>query len=593
MINAFNKKGSWVIITAIIVFSLLFPFTSLGQTSNFPIRKISGYVSNLGKPFSGVNVRTSDSLHGTVTDVRGLYEIEARPGDILRYSYVGFQNIDIVVEDITTLLNVEMFQIVNQLKEVVVKSKKIGKNSRIPEEENKKIKTKFGDIDLRSAGYKVDHVSGDDLNLGAPNLEEAIRVKFSRFRPVLSIVNKFKQPIWVVDGVIFETNNLTPQTFNFAEESSIIVVRPPNIDIANVKDVFFLRGLSATVRYGSIASAGAYIVTTRSFDFSQNTIKAREDALNKVIYQNDAISYEKYSRYEPLYLSIYDSVPSLTEATKIFEKEAFKLRWNPYYNLAVAQKLRNRFGENLTSNQILETTRDQHADNPEVLKSLAYFSQMRRQYDEAVLIYRKLLALRPDYAQSYRDLANSLTETNAYEQAWKVYMQYLNKTSKLTETGIDKMVFDETQWLFTQKKNQLPLETKLETTDPKEMQQDVRLVFEWSASEAEFEMEFVNPDKLVFVYDHTYKNKNEQFTEEKTKGYSSDQFYIDTLNGQWLVNLTYHGNKKYDPTYLKVTTFYNWGKTSQGQITKVFKLLLTGTKTNLLMLSPASLASRE
>jgi tetratricopeptide (TPR) repeat protein len=284
----------------------------------------------------------------------------------------------------------------------------------------------------------------------------------------------------------------------------------------------------------------------------------------------------------------------LTEAYKLFENEAYNLQLSPYFGLAVAQKLRARFGENLISNQILETSRNQHADNPEVLKSLAYFLQSQRQYNDALLIYRKLLALRPDYAQSYRDLANSLVETKAYEQAWKTYMQYLNKTGELTESGIDKLVFDEMQGLFNQKRKQLPPEAGMETADPEETQQDVRLVFEWNTSEAEFELEFVNPGKQVFVFDHTYKNNNELFTDEKTKGYSSEKFYIETLGiGQWMVNLTYHGNKKYDPTYLKVNIYYNWGKANQRQETKVFNLLQTGIKTNLLMLSQANLVAQE
>jgi hypothetical protein len=589
MINVFNKKGCWRIITAIIVISFLFSFTGLGQTSNFPIRKISGYVSNFGKPFSGANVRIYGSLRGTVTDARGFYEIDARPGEMLRFSYIGFQNIDIVVEDVTELLNVEMFEIVNQLKEVTVQKKRHGKNDIASGERPKKVKTNFGDIDLRSAGTKIDYVSGDDLNLASVSLGDAVSTKFSNFRPLLSIVNKFKKPIWVIDGVIFGSNT-TPSTINtdFLDNSI------PFIDLSNVKEIFFLRGLAATVRYGAAGSAGVYVVTTRAFDFSQNTQKAREDALNKVTYQNDAISYENYSRYEPLYISAYDSISSLTEAYKLFENEAYNLQLSPYFGLAVAQKLRARFGENLISNQILETSRNQHADNPEVLKSLAYFLQSQRQYNDALLIYRKLLALRPDYAQSYRDLANSLVETKAYEQAWKTYMQYLNKTGELTESGIDKLVFDEMQGLFNQKRKQLPPEAGMETADPEETQQDVRLVFEWNTSEAEFELEFVNPGKQVFVFDHTYKNNNELFTDEKTKGYSSEKFYIETLGiGQWMVNLTYHGNKKYDPTYLKVNIYYNWGKANQRQETKVFNLLQTGIKTNLLMLSQANLVAQE
>lgn len=492
---------------------------------------------------------------------------------------MGFRSIEIVVEDITRILNVDMYEEVNELEEVSISKTKKSEHGVTVMGKPSKMKTNFGTIDVGSSGYSIEYVSGDELNLAAINLATAIQGKFPNAggRSTLSI-NNAKPPIWEIDGVIYADN-------------------PPFIDLSTIKEVFFLKSLAGTVKYGTIAVGGIYIVKTRQNDFSrklQEKKRIQQEILNKEYFQNDALPYNQYAEFEPPYLKRFDSLTTAESVFQAYTESGDNLKTDAYYALAVAQKLHQKFGASPYINQIMETTRDRHPDNPEVLKSLAYFLQAQGQYDEALVIYRKLLALRPDYAQSYRDLANSLVETKAYGQAWKTYMQYLNKTGKLTETGVDKLVFDEMQELFNQKRKQLPPEAGMETAGPEETQQDVRLVFEWDTSEAEFEIEFVNPGNQVFVFDHTYKNNNELFTDEKTKGYSSEKFYIETLGtGQWMVNLTYHGNKKYDPTYLKATIYYNWGRANQHQETKVFKLLQTGIKTNLLMLSQANLVVQD
>ena len=51
------------------------------------------------------------------------------------------------------------------------------------------------------------------------------------------------------------------------------------------------------------------------------------------------------------------------------------------------------------------------------------------------------------------------------------------------------------------------------------------------------------------------------------------QFLIDeALQGVWRINLKYHGNKSYEPTYLKATVYYNYGRPSQKKEIKVIAM---------------------
>jgi uncharacterized protein YfaP (DUF2135 family) len=109
------------------------------------------------------------------------------------------------------------------------------------------------------------------------------------------------------------------------------------------------------------------------------------------------------------------------------------------------------------------------------------------------------------------------------------------------------------------------------------------MVFEWNTSEAEFELEFVSPDRRVYTFDHSLEANGDLITKEKMLGYSSKMFVIEDLGkGDWLVNITYKGNKKTVPTFLKLTTYFNWGKPSEKRDVNVYKLDIQNQKASLL-----------
>ena len=76
------------------------------------------------------------------------------------------------------------------------------------------------------------------------------------------------------------------------------------------------------------------------------------------------------------------------------------------------------------------------------------------------------------------------------------------------------------------------------------------------------------------------------------KGYSCEEFLVDgSLPGRWQVNVDYKGNKKLEPTYLKVTSYYNYGTTSQRKEVQVYRLGLRNVNQKLFQLNNSSLIS--
>jgi hypothetical protein len=216
--------------------------------------------------------------------------------------------------------------------------------------------------------------------------------------------------------------------------------------------------------------------------------------------------------------------------------------------------------------------RIRYSDNPVALKALAYSLEENDRLEDALILYIEIFKRRPRYAQSYRDLANMYTLTENYTKALGLYARY--QTSRRLDTvtgaldGIDDIIRTEYNNLMTVKASSLSGGTA--QAEPSDYE-GIRILIEWNNSEAEFDLQFVNPENQYLIWNHSLENNEARILDEKTKGYSSEQFLIDrSLPGRWRINLKYLGNKSFEPTTFKATVYYDFGMPSQRRVVKVF-----------------------
>ena len=100
-----------------IVLYLAFVFSLMGysQTS-----LVSGNVSDASGPIPAVNVVIEGTTNGTQTDFDGNFEIEAKKGDTLVFSYIGYKSEYVTIENIEKFLKVVLEEDSALLEEVVI-----------------------------------------------------------------------------------------------------------------------------------------------------------------------------------------------------------------------------------------------------------------------------------------------------------------------------------------------------------------------------------------------------------------------------------------------------------------------------------------
>lgn len=576
-----NKTLSLTIIALMVSVSLL------GQDYKLSPQNIRGVITHQGMALANVNITIDGHNIDQKTNTDGFYNLKANIGSIIEYSYDGLKTVLIIVEDVTNVLNIKMVIQEEELEAVLVITQKKALDSIL--KGNKSFKTASGVFNPKASGFRTIFIEGDRINFGYTSLTEALRGKFAGYRiiggkPFLrgagGSITQLKPAIWDIDG--------------------LIVFDDPLLDLSQIKDIHVINAAQASTRYGNLGAGGVIIVRTKYRDFGKPEVrKAKIEEItalftNKNFYNNDAVALNKNLLFTNAYTNTIKSFADNQKAIEYYNQTLKNKIHNVDEHLIIAQNFSSFYNDDIMASEILKGQATKHYGNPEILKAIAYQMQMMGFKKEALKTYKTIFKLRPKYAQSYRDLANAYRENGLYNKAWRLYMGYLVQGNKVDGNGIGELIYSEMEWLYFNKGNQVASKLKFipKNENRNAFSNDVRFVFEWNTSEAEFNLEFVNQKKQAFVFEHSLDKNQKLIIDEKQKGYSSKAFIIDdlgTATAEWLVNLSYFGNKKSMPTYLKVTTYYHWGKPNQIEKTMVYKLQKEETKIQLLKFNKQAL----
>jgi len=228
-----------------LTFGIMMSLVVLGQQV-----RVSGTVTDAADRMTlpGVNVVVRGTLTGTITDINGAYTLMASPGDVLVFTFIGYLPQEVPVGD-QTVINVALRTDVQALDEVVVigygtvkKSDATGSVAAVSSKDfNKGAITSPQDLLVgKSAGVVITTAGG------APGSGATIRVRGG------SSLNASNDPLIIIDGVPIDNNNVS------GSSNILSFVNPNDIETFTV-----LKDASATAIYGSRASNGVILITTK------------------------------------------------------------------------------------------------------------------------------------------------------------------------------------------------------------------------------------------------------------------------------------------------------------------------------------------
>jgi iron complex outermembrane receptor protein len=233
------------IVSVILFLSVLIPLTALAQEKRITGKIISAEDKT---PLPGVTIVEKGTTNGTATDVDGNYTISVNENAVLVFSSIGYGSKEVSVAGLSKL-DVSLEIEVSSLKEIVVtgygtteKKDLTGSVISLSDRNfNKGVMTSPQDLILgKIAGVQVTQGSG------APGSAAQIRIRGG------SSVNASNDPLIIIDG--FPIDNNGPAGL----ANSLSSINPNDIESFTV-----LKDASATAIYGSRASNGVIIITTK------------------------------------------------------------------------------------------------------------------------------------------------------------------------------------------------------------------------------------------------------------------------------------------------------------------------------------------
>ena len=224
---------------------MMVPAMLMAQTT----RKVSGTVTDeAGEPLIGVTVMAVGSQAGGVTDFDGNYSVNVPAGTTqLQFSYVGYQKQTLDITEQT--LNVQMLSD-NQLNEVVVIGYGVQKKTDLTGAISSVGEKDFNHGVITSAEQLVNgKISGVQITNGggSPTAGATIRIRGG------ASLNASNDPLIVIDGVPMEIGQSITGSGN-----PLSLINPNDIETMTV-----LKDASSTAIYGSRASNGVIIITTK------------------------------------------------------------------------------------------------------------------------------------------------------------------------------------------------------------------------------------------------------------------------------------------------------------------------------------------
>ena len=293
------------------------PVPNNASPSNIQQSDIRGKVTSAsGEPLIGAAVKVRESGVTTITDINGSFSFKNVATDaVLIVSYIGFQTTEVNVSsknDLTIVLQEQP----SALNEVVI----VGYGTQKRELVTSAIGSfKMKDEDVRQVSSPArmleGKIAGVNLSIGSGNLAAAERVTIRG----ISSISAGNNPLYVVDGVPINNSNMS--IFDFGENYSPLAT----LNHADIESIEVLKDAASAAIYGSRASNGVILITTKSGKNGKTVVKAdittgfSEFAdKNKLKIANSDLYVQQFNEGQENYNKQYDlSVGSANYKTPI------------------------------------------------------------------------------------------------------------------------------------------------------------------------------------------------------------------------------------------------------------------------------------
>ncbi|MGV8827536.1 MAG: SusC/RagA family TonB-linked outer membrane protein [Breznakibacter sp.] len=290
-------------------------------------RTITGNVKDAadGSALPGVSVVVKNTTQGTITSFNGDFSIEAEQGRTLVFSFIGYKPQEVTIDG-TTTFNIRLEQDIQGVEEVVVIGYGVSKKKDLTGAVQTVSVKDFNQGAITSpqqlVNGKIAGVQIVDAG-GAPGAKSTIRIRGG------SSINASNDPLIIIDGVPIANGDIS------GSRNPLDIVNPNDIETFTV-----LKDASATAIYGSRASNGVILITTKKGTGSKLTIDYTGNVSMATVAKT--VDMLNADEYRTLFNQKFPSNTNLLgQASTDWQDEIYENAISTDHNLSFAGNIKN------------------------------------------------------------------------------------------------------------------------------------------------------------------------------------------------------------------------------------------------------------
>ncbi len=553
---------------------------------------IQGTVYLDNKPASNVQVTVKGITDSFLTDASGNFSIAAEVGDTLMVKSRESKAIQLVPIEVMAHTDVFIDASVLALEEVIVVEQK-------RKQEETTVNTAYGPKNSASVGYAVSSIGEEDISTVEVVTDEVLNNRIAGLQVGKkggegaegglgraeirgrNTLNMNPYALLVIDGTPLQRSSKTTDMMTGAYSESISGY--DFIDPGNIAEITVLKGLAATNLYGSEGSNGVILITTKTAAGGGNKGAEKKDL---ALLQNNKYNENEMAQIgaDSFMEKALKGITSIGEAYETYRSLKEVNKGNAAFFLDAYTYFRDK--DKIIAGRVISNLMESAGLDVASLRMVAYSLSATGDYTNALTIYEEIIKMAPKDVNAYFNRAQAKRESGAYKETIDelIALANGNKYFSVNAQGISKTLDREIKNLVFQHKGQLA-DANLAPEYLNNNRFKARLVFEWNIAGADFELQFVNPQKRFFNWKHTSAELKERIEDEIKNQYRIEEFeFYGDVAGQWVFNAKYLGpqiQKKEVPLIVKCTLYKNFGYPSQTKEELLVYFTTTNEKKNI------------
>ncbi|RIV68889.1 TonB-dependent receptor plug domain-containing protein [Flagellimonas aequoris] len=520
------------------------------------------YIDNVPSPHVAIGIKGTDEFY--YTDAEGNFSIPAGRNDSL-YIRSGEKGVvlDYAVSDMDNN-KIFLSSKVVALDEVV-----------LVEERKEKLVTKttaYGDIDEKRVGVAIQTIGEDEITDINTNVSTVVQNRFSGVEvksaapgqePELGLVKM--RTDWTMLGNNYGLVVVNGIPMEQSGSGGAAVARFNFLDPNSIASITVLKGLAATNKYGEIGRNGVLLITTKTAKVptvNEGQVEDRARLKNNVYDKEERLAAPGDSPFYNLFAQAENLEESFVTylSLRSLNLDNTKFYLDSYAFFAERDKTR--------AAKVITDLWELHPDDGRTLKMVELCLSQLGKNELAALVNDQILELDGNNIMAQYNKAHYLGngspkgELDALIALRNRGQGFQNLSTSLISKTLDRDIKN----LIHQKGGQMDM-TQVDPKYQNNVMYDARFVFEWNNPEAEFEIQFVNPQNRFFNWEYS-NAKPERIKQGIEEGLTIEEFefYGQEAKGNWVVNAKFLENLSETdtlPLVLKCHLYTNFGKPNQ------------------------------